>query len=371
MISMAGMFGRLRTVGGEPRHRASGGEESLNQVLDALAAILRSFGRQAFETDDRSSGALEQDCERWAQHVLNGAAVADGAPTNVVLQERSWAGVRQFFHRARKSEQEYVGRSLGDLKSVVRSFMETVAQSFAADATDDAEVARALGRLQQELDAGASAGVVRDRAQRLGEVVREGLRQREARHEETLEQLGARLSQVRSALVEAQTDATTDRLCGVANRAALDNRMGASLAFHAFSAQPESLLLLDLDHFKRVNDEYGHRGGDEVLRQFGALLNRVVVRKTDFIARFGGEEFAVLLDDTDQIGALVVAKRILKAVRHLVVAFDGREIRVTVSIGLAAVRSGDTRETWLEEADRALYRAKRTGRDRIGIRART
>lgn len=131
--------------------------------------------------------------------------------------------------------------------------------------------------------------------------------------------------------------------------------------------EPVSLALLDLDHFKQINDNYGHAAGDEVLRCFAANC-RKVCRETDLIGRFGGEEFLILFPQTE----LDIAQSVVENLRHYIaehpVTFDGQVIAVSASIGVTALQSSDpSLEHALSRADRALYCAKHQGRNRIEI----
>ncbi len=132
---------------------------------------------------------------------------------------------------------------------------------------------------------------------------------------------------------------------------------------------PTSLLIIDFDHFKTVNDEYGHLAGDLVLVEASRII-REMLRDSDSLARFGGEEFVCLLPHTAREGALMVAQRIREAISTAEFQHDGRHIRVTVSIGGVA---SETSETGLErmtsKADALLYQAKQKGRDRYMIEA--
>lgn len=152
------------------------------------------------------------------------------------------------------------------------------------------------------------------------------------------------------------TAARTDPLTGLLNRRALDERLEAELARQDRAGGPVSLLLLDVDHFKRVNDDRGHAHGDEVLRGVAAAM-REVARTADVLGRIGGDEFALLLADTGEGGAWVAANRLCERVRP---------IGVTVSVGAATAEAGGAWDvaTLLRAADQALYEAKRAGRDR-------
>ena len=126
-----------------------------------------------------------------------------------------------------------------------------------------------------------------------------------------------------------------------------------------------SVMMLDIDHFKAVNDTYGHAAGDEVLKQV-SLLCKDVLRDVDFIGRMGGEEFAVCLPETEAKGAYLVSERMRKSVEAMSVYVDGQDISVTVSIGLAQLNSSDNDfSALLNRADQALYEAKNSGRNKV------
>ncbi|RJO71740.1 MAG: sensor domain-containing diguanylate cyclase [Myxococcales bacterium] len=125
-----------------------------------------------------------------------------------------------------------------------------------------------------------------------------------------------------------------------------------------------SLMMLDIDHFKKVNDTYGHQAGDAVLQEVARLL-RTLLRRTDYACRYGGEEFAVILTDTPLENSVISAERVRRAVEEKVILFGEQTIRVTVSIGLSGCEPTTTKADIIEAADRALYRAKRAGRNCI------
>lgn len=165
---------------------------------------------------------------------------------------------------------------------------------------------------------------------------------------------------------EYKRHASVDGLTGLANRRRLSEVLPRYLARGAPEQAPLSLLMCDVDFFKRYNDEYGHHAGDLVLFEVGRTL-RDRCRPTDFAARYGGEEFTVVLPNTRKGDALLVADRLRLAIAELTPQLEsGTELpRITISIGLSEARSGDTPETLVERADRALYEAKRSGRNRV------
>lgn len=175
-------------------------------------------------------------------------------------------------------------------------------------------------------------------------------------HDLRLRQLNFQLQQL------VHTDDTT----GLFNKRRLLEQLDLEIARTKRYGEILSCLMLDLDHFKLINDTHGHQAGDEVLRQIGARF-RQRLRVTDFVARYGGEEFTILLPCTDASGARRVAESLSSAIRNREFTIPNARVSLTISIGIACCTKFDRLDSQqvILEADRALYRAKRAGRDRI------
>jgi len=158
--------------------------------------------------------------------------------------------------------------------------------------------------------------------------------------------------------------ATLDSLTGLPNRRSFDLLAAQALQEAQRDCAPLVALLIDLDHFKALNDTHGHLAGDEVLRQFANVLQGSL-RQSDILCRWGGEEFIVLLRETEGRQALDVAEKIRRRTEQLTFSYDEQPLRLTTSIGLSGLQPGDTLHTLLTRADRALYRAKQAGRNRV------
>ncbi|MFQ5381027.1 MAG: diguanylate cyclase [Dehalococcoidia bacterium] len=162
--------------------------------------------------------------------------------------------------------------------------------------------------------------------------------------------------------------ATHDPLTGLGTRGALDAKLAEEVARSVRYGRPLSLLMVDVDHFKQVNDEYGHQSGDEVLRTLGRLLESSK-RRVDYAARYGGEEFVLILPETSADDAGIYAERLRASVMNSPVHLTGgASVGVTISIGVAAL-SGDahTPELLIAAADQAMYEAKSAGRNRVRV----
>jgi diguanylate cyclase (GGDEF)-like protein len=163
---------------------------------------------------------------------------------------------------------------------------------------------------------------------------------------------------------------TTDPLTGIPNRRALDDHLEDELARARRYGTPLAVVMLDLDHFKRLNDRHGHAAGDAVLRQVASVLD-AEKRRGDTIARFGGEEFVAILSHADEAAAQGWAERVKGRLASMAIEVGGTILRVTASFGVAGCLPGDSGfaggESLLAAADRALYVAKARGRNRVVV----
>ncbi|KQT60441.1 MULTISPECIES: PleD family two-component system response regulator [unclassified Aureimonas] len=162
--------------------------------------------------------------------------------------------------------------------------------------------------------------------------------------------------------------AVTDGLTGLSNRRFLETHLPKLVERATADQRPLAVLIADIDHFKRINDGFGHDAGDHVLREFAARVKQSL-RASDLACRFGGEEFVVLMPEADERAALGVAERIRVLTAEAPFAIGGEALNVTVSVGYANLGPGDSAETMLKRADQALYSAKRAGRNRVETRA--
>jgi diguanylate cyclase (GGDEF)-like protein len=186
------------------------------------------------------------------------------------------------------------------------------------------------------------------------------------RNPATITRVGRAYNRVR---VKLASMVLTDPLTGCLNRRGLDQALSREIARASRAGSNLALLALDLDHFKEINDTYGHIAGDVVLRQVGALLAQTA-RAGDMVARTGGEEFTVILPDTDADGAYHSGMRICETVRTHAFMVNGKRLHLTISVGIVSSTAigGDAVGTNLKEhADEALYTAKRAGRDRVSV----
>jgi diguanylate cyclase (GGDEF)-like protein len=188
----------------------------------------------------------------------------------------------------------------------------------------------------------------------------------QARHEAQRAQLEAEMQRIRAEELDEQ--ANTDPLTRLPNRRALDRQLPEMMSNALAQSEPLCAVMIDMDHFKDVNDLHGHAAGDRVLARMAVILG-ASTRSTDLAVRVGGEEFLLVLGNTDLDQAVQICERLLGEVREHPWADVTGGLSCTASVGVALLRSGESVSRWLGRADAALYGAKAGGRDRVQLAA--
>lgn len=183
--------------------------------------------------------------------------------------------------------------------------------------------------------------------------------------QKNLQSVRKEIEQVQQQRTNLEKETFLDPLTRIPNRRAYDLRIKEELQRYHRYRQSFSLLLFDVDHFKKVNDSFGHWAGDKCLRE---AIKRIkpVMRDSDFLARYGGEEFVIILPGTDRESARAVAERLRVMIEKTHFMFQGQEIPLTISIGVTETESSDTNQQVLfSRVDAAMYQAKRSGRNQV------
>jgi diguanylate cyclase (GGDEF)-like protein len=337
-------------------------DDEFERALDACASVVRLLGRHALGVDTDLQQTQEL-CEKWARHVLivgprpGESSTAKGSP------RRDWQGLNNFVSTLRKAESEAVIRSMTTLRETLAEFLGGLRFIVTEDGRAEKEVRRQIERLR--------AAVTTDDLQELktealsvSSALTDVVEAHNRAQRSLMQELSSRVRDLSRELDEARKEGALDALTKVANRAAFDEYLTKVVGLDGLFGKATCLLMIDIDHFKKINDTFGHPTGDDVLRKLGDALSRTFPRKTDFVARYGGEEFAVILRDTNLREAAIPAQRLLTGARSVTIARDGAW-NVSVSIGVAQLAEAESAENWVVRADRALYEAKHGGRNRV------
>ncbi len=340
-------------------------------ALDNLGAVLRIWGKYAFDLDGLDAKSIRQQLDQWARHILVVAPHPESAETIAAPGEtatevqRDWHGLRSFITYLRHEEQAYVAHQFKGTRQVIGDFVQTLGTILSADQEEQNRIAVIIAHLRITIETNAPLNILSREAMDATHLISQIAQERNQRHQQAFQDLTNRLQDLRSELNAARHEMELDPLTRLYNRRAFDEQLNRVCELHRLSGQPACLLMLDVDHFKAVNDQFGHPVGDLVLKQLASCCLYTFPRKSDFVARYGGEEFAILLQETPLPTAITLGERLLKVMRSLRIAHDQGALSITISIGLAAFDARTSASQWLYSADDALYRAKRDGRDRL------
>ena len=334
-----------------------------NGALDTLGCVLRTMGEAAFPTDKTpETESFLAVCAAYAGHVENGASVPSAGIELLPDGSRDWSQVRRFYVDRRHDERDFVTRRLADYRDVVEDLVDGLRRIGERDLATETSILNSLSALE----AAAASGEMPDLKSAVSRAitnVNETFARQRLDYERQIEELHERMSCLRQDLVAAHEEMQRDNLTEVFNRGAFDTGIEHCINMHFMSNQPVTLVLVDLDEFKQINDNHGHATGDAVLRAVGEALSRSFIRKSDLVARYGGDEFAVILNDTSGGNAKPLIARFIERVRGLSVPGKDGDLRIRCSIGYTEIRSGDDVESLINRADRGLYAAKDAGRD--------
>ena len=334
-------------------------------ALDTLGCILRTMGEAAFATDkEPDPDEFFDRCVAHARHVENGASVPAAGIVTLPDGGRDWSQVRRFYVDRRHDERDFVNRQLGDYRAIVDDLVDGLRRVADRDQLTEDSIIECLASIQEAIETGGMPDVKAAVSQAV-ENVHETFARQKREYERQIEELNQRMSSLRQDLLAAREEMKRDNLTDVFNRGAFDTGIEQCINLHFVSGQPVTLVLVDLDNFKTVNERFGHATGDAALRAVGETLSRSFIRKNDLVCRYGGDEFAVILNDTTAASAAPLLERFLERVREIEMPGVDEPAAVSCSVGYAEIAPNDDSAALIDRADKALYAAKAAGRDRM------
>ena len=276
----------------------------------------------------------------------------------------SSAKMTELYQRYLEERSEQVASAKSALSQVVNALMLQIGEADGHYSEFSSEMHSVAESLSAEVS-GDSLGALIERAMQATSTAIE----RGAAMKQKFGQLAVEMQQVRSELARSQEEARADALTGLNNRLAFQEELTRLADYERQGSHTPCLLLLDIDFFKRVNDTYGHPGGDEVLQSVAQKI-RASVRPQDVVARYGGEEFAILLRDTPRSACMAVAENVRLHIASASIQLSeelgfAHKLSVTVSLGGGWYRHGESTEALVDRVDRALYQSKENGRNRV------
>jgi diguanylate cyclase (GGDEF)-like protein len=348
-------------------HSSPNSEAGLGLVLDALGGVLTALARYPIDLPDQPGEARAEELARWHRHATLGYALDEGnGSRSVGVQDRDWGGVVRVVTEQRRDEHRYLESSISELREALWACVETVHNAVKIDRTADASTDSEMDRAKHALKR-LQAGSIKQEV--LGAVlaIEGALQTRRQQQQEHYVVLATKLDRMGKQLEEARKESTTDPLTGIGNRKLFDMMGPRAVQRFALGRQPVVLLMIDLDKLKLVNDMYGHRAGDAAIANLGGALAKVFLRESDVLCRYGGDEFAVILHNTDWKMAQTLARRLQEYVAAMPAPHPAMEFSIGASVGVAQLEADEELEEWIARADKALYKAKQNGRDRVCV----
>ncbi|MFS4460441.1 GGDEF domain-containing protein [Bdellovibrio sp. HCB2-146] len=336
---------------------ASDAAPQLSEDRATLLYIIDTYNKHLFEVQNHSVRKVRDKLDAFAKDLVR--------PDSEEI-EKALFRFRQFFSSYRIDEYSYVQNTFDDFKRIIWEFADHLNEEAQVEESAMADMSQSLEELREAVDSN-SIEDLRAKSRQFINFYLENQTKNNERRSKRMDSIKKNLTTVKKQLMEANQTMRRDHLTGAHNRKSYDEQIKRYLQLHDLDKDPITLVLLDIDFFKKINDAYGHDIGDFVLKECVRILEESFARKEDFIARLGGEEFGVILPGCDEASAIKMVEHCMAAIRKEVFVQDKIEIRFTASFGIAPIQPGESADSWYKRADAALYQSKQTGRNKYTV----
>jgi diguanylate cyclase len=333
--------------------------ERLSVFLACINALFIFIREYTLDIAEINADGFKQELDRLQQYFQEG----EKTKAIEVRFDRYKSKILDHIER----QKTYVGERESELRKII-DLMTAAMTGLDNENRDFYASIRTQGERFEQITLLDDIKRIKNELEREVDSMRSMVRKKETQDQKALEALSSQVDILKQELDKARHSAKTDGLTGVCNRKALDEYLRSLVERNSVTRSPFSLLMMDLDNFKQLNDVYGHTVGDRMLLAFAEKC-RSAVRSDDFLARYGGEEFTLILPGASLRNATKKAKHLCKTIAAARYAADDAPkadvISVTVSIGVSTYRNGDTVKSVVERADQCLYKAKADGKNRV------
>lgn len=336
-------------------------EYELSDERATLLYIIDAYNKHLVEVEGHPVRRVRAILDEFAKELL--------IPENPKA-EKIFFRFRQFFSSYRIDEYAYVQKTFDEFREIIWEFVDQLGEDFAVEEVEDRKMWNNLTGLKDAVEAN-SIDELKVKSRTFIDSYVEYQSNKEERKTRRMTAMKKNLSTVKKKLVDANENLNKDHLTKAFNRKSFDEQMTKQWKLFRVAKNPVSIVSLDIDHFKKFNDTYGHAIGDFILVECVKLLKNVFSRDGDFVARVGGEEFVVILPDFRIEHAVKKAEQALEVIQKEVFIHESLELKFTASMGVAQLHEGEEIHDWLKRADEALYKSKNNGRNQITISYKT
>jgi diguanylate cyclase len=347
-------------ISSHPGEGHAAGSANMSEEGATLLYIIDIFNKHMIEVEGHPVRKVRETLDEYAKELLN--------PKEKNGLERVLFRFRQFFGAYRMDETAYINKTFEDFRTIIWEFVDQLSDDIGKEQKEDFEIRQSLDELKEAVESN-SIDVLKNQSRKFIDCYVEKQFKKDKRRNTRLKSIRKNMNVMKKQLGEAKDSARVDHLTQAYNRKTFDDYLKQHHNLFQASNEPVSLLMVDIDHFKRINDTFGHAIGDFVLTELVKTLKSMFTRESDLLARIGGEEFAIILPAFAAEHAMKKAEEVLHRVRSEAYVHEEREIRFTVSIGVAQLCTGEEAASWMKRADLALYNSKNTGRNKATLAA--
>jgi diguanylate cyclase len=327
----------------------------ISEERATLLYLIDVYNKHLIDIDSHPIRRVRDSLDGYSKELVNAEKIDD-----------TLFRFRQYFSSYRVAEYTYIRKTFEDFKGIIWNFVEQLSEEAVLEQLEDKEMHSSLQQLKEAVEAD-SIDTLRLKSREFINRYVDNQSRREERRNKRMKTVKKNLSTVKKQLMEADRSMRVDHLTQAYNRRSFDEQLKQQSQLFQISKVPVSMIIMDIDFFKKINDTYGHDIGDFVLKECVRTLQEIFTRDNDFVARIGGEEFAVILPEHAIEHAIKRAEDVLAKVRKEVFIHGEMELRFTVSMGIAQLAEGESTDQWLKRADMALYESKQSGRNRYTV----
>ncbi len=336
----------------------SAAPEKMSEELATILFLIDVYNKNLWDTPKFSVRLAREELDSLSKKLIQSQ--------NQENNDDVFFQFRQFFNAHRIDETAYFLQAFEDFKGIIWDFADQLKDEVKDQKDNDQAIS---GQFKDLRDAVESNSLEKLRSTSKEFILKyvEVQNKKESNKQKRINSIKKNLGQFKKKLSEAQQTLNHDFLTGAYNRRYFEEQIRSFATVQEMADTKSVMMILDIDHFKKINDSYGHDIGDFVLKECVATIKKLFPRESDIVARMGGEEFSIFLPDYNLEIALKKAEEILETIRKQVFVQGGHQIKFTVSIGLSEWRTGDQFETLYKRCDQALYEAKNSGRNKFVV----
>ena len=333
------------------------GPVEFSEEKATLLFIIDAFAKHLVEIDTHPARRVRETMDDFSKEIIQ------ATPENL---EKVLFRFRQYFNTYRIEESAYMQKTFDDFRGIIWDFVDQLSEDLAFEKVSDSEIMTNLNQLKDAVESN-SIEVLKVHSRQFIDSYTEFQTKKDRRRSARMDHVKKNLDNIKKQLSEAHSSLRMDHLTGAFNRKSFEDQAKNAQNLLSIYQKPVSLITLDIDHFKKINDTHGHPIGDFVLKECVKMLKELFGRDVDCVARVGGEEFAILLPDYQIESAIKKAELILQTIRSAVFVTEDIQLKFTVSLGVAELMPKESIDHWVKRADAALYESKNTGRNRFTV----